>query len=506
MSEERRLVQSVEITDSGIHILQLKSVLDASTVPELEEALNYLLSQNYFHFIVDLTHVEFVSSAGWGVFVGELKKIRQAGGDIKLAAMQPEVLDVFMLLELDQLIQAFSSVEEAIAAFLKTMPRPYPLEPERHDLPEPAAEPDEQPLSEEAVDEPEGASLETASPEPPPEQEVEDIETDLETAAQTDATAEASVDEIGLFDAETPPDSAEAENDLLATPSVDQTELDIEEARRAIEADDEQLITPPTRSGDLSVDKHASAEVSHTGDWQDAVIESSEPDTPPQNQHVPEPDMLSQELDPEEAVEPDVPAMAPTGQESQTDAERLENPFDIAEIDDPWLGGTEMEYDENKLRSRLSDARLDEVDLNVPDFQPEMPMGNAGAMKDGEPGAAGPEEVTEEDYENLQWLKHDAATLFENSDNGRSEHPNRLLQNERQRSRTVIEDDALSDKIIDVVIANPNYGPSAIRKMLLDMKLIDPSVTRSMIFKKLLQLGLGTRAKREAFARKHAPE
>jgi len=133
-------------------------------------------------------------------------------------------------------------------------------------------------------------------------------------------------------------------------------------------------------------------------------------------------------------------------------------------------------------------------------------MGNAGVLKDGEPGAAGPEEVTEEDYENLQWLKQDAATLFENSDNGRSEHPNRLLQNERQRSRTAIDDDSLSDKIIDVVIANPNYGPSAIRKMLLDMKLIDPSVTRSMIFKKLLQLGLGTRAKREAFARKHAPE
>ncbi|RMD96154.1 MAG: anti-sigma factor antagonist, partial [Calditrichaeota bacterium] len=117
MTEEHRLVESVEVTDTGIHIIQLKSVLDASTVDEFEQVLGFLITQNNYKFIVDLSRIDFISSAGWGVFIGELKKIRTHQGDIKLVGMQPDVYDVFLLLELDTLIEAFETLDDALISF-----------------------------------------------------------------------------------------------------------------------------------------------------------------------------------------------------------------------------------------------------------------------------------------------------------------------------------------------------------------------------------------------------
>ncbi|MDQ7051596.1 MAG: hypothetical protein Q9P14_01360 [candidate division KSB1 bacterium] len=205
-----------------------------------------------------------------------------------------------------------------------------------------------------------------------------------------------------------------------------------------------------------------------------------------------------------QASEPPLPK-EPDSSIEEPAPDRLENPFDIAEIDDPWLGGMELEQDDSTLRSRLSDAMIEEVDLNVPDFQQEFRgLDHGPSANSGESGHSGNWEATEEDYENLQWLKKDAVSLFEAAENGNSHHTSRLPDHPGGNSRLRMDDDPLLEKIVSVVIANPSYGPSVIRKVLLDMNLIDPSVTRSMIFKKLIQLGLTTRAKREAFAKNHS--
>jgi hypothetical protein len=61
--------------------------------------------------------VNYVSSAGWGVFVGEIKGIRENGGDLKLVQMMPEVYDVFEMLEFHRILECYDSIEEAIDDF-----------------------------------------------------------------------------------------------------------------------------------------------------------------------------------------------------------------------------------------------------------------------------------------------------------------------------------------------------------------------------------------------------
>lgn len=117
MTNRRQLVDAVEVTDTGIHIVRLKKIFDATSVSEFEKVLAYLFQRQHYKIVVDLTHVEFVASAGWGAFTAEFRNVRTAGGDIRLAGMNPDVQDVFFLLELDSFINAYNHVDEAIASF-----------------------------------------------------------------------------------------------------------------------------------------------------------------------------------------------------------------------------------------------------------------------------------------------------------------------------------------------------------------------------------------------------
>jgi len=61
--------------------------------------------------------VDYISSAGWGIFISEIKGIRERGGDLKLVRMIPDVYEVFELLEFHYILKAYDSIEEAIRDF-----------------------------------------------------------------------------------------------------------------------------------------------------------------------------------------------------------------------------------------------------------------------------------------------------------------------------------------------------------------------------------------------------
>jgi anti-anti-sigma factor len=119
---QRRLIEAVEVTDNQIHLIRLKGIFDASTVGEFEKVVSYLLARKFFKMIIDLRLVEFISSAGWGAFTAELRRVRENAGDIKLSGMSTDVFDVFLLLELDHFINAYDAEEEAITAFQQPAP------------------------------------------------------------------------------------------------------------------------------------------------------------------------------------------------------------------------------------------------------------------------------------------------------------------------------------------------------------------------------------------------
>jgi len=101
----------------NISVIKVGGYIDTTTSSELEHALNTLLKAGTYNIIIDLGNVDYVSSAGWGIFISEIKGIREKGGDLKLVRMIPEVYEVFELLEFHYILKAFDTIEEAIKDF-----------------------------------------------------------------------------------------------------------------------------------------------------------------------------------------------------------------------------------------------------------------------------------------------------------------------------------------------------------------------------------------------------
>lgn len=102
---------------SDISIIRVGGYIDTTTSSELERALDSLLKTGIVKVIIDLGSVDYISSAGWGIFISEIKGIRERGGDLKLARMIPDVYEVFELLEFNYILKAFDTVEDAVRDF-----------------------------------------------------------------------------------------------------------------------------------------------------------------------------------------------------------------------------------------------------------------------------------------------------------------------------------------------------------------------------------------------------
>lgn len=110
---------SAEVAGSRnqISIIKVGGYIDTTTSSELERALDSLLKQGRFFLIVDLGNVDYISSAGWGIFISEIKSIRENGGDLKLVRMVPDVYEIFELLEFHHILDVYDSVDEAVNKF-----------------------------------------------------------------------------------------------------------------------------------------------------------------------------------------------------------------------------------------------------------------------------------------------------------------------------------------------------------------------------------------------------
>ncbi len=75
-----------------------------------------LLGEGRQYFVVDLGEVSFVDSAGLGALVRLYKRVRIGEGDVRLARVSPNVMQIFDLTRLNRVFDIFPSPEEAAAS------------------------------------------------------------------------------------------------------------------------------------------------------------------------------------------------------------------------------------------------------------------------------------------------------------------------------------------------------------------------------------------------------
>ncbi|MBD3424411.1 MAG: anti-sigma factor antagonist, partial [Candidatus Latescibacteria bacterium] len=103
-------LQIEEEVIKGVVVIKLSGLVDSANSHLLENRLSELIEDGHVKLVFDLSDIDYISSAGWGIFVSEMKGIREREGDLKLSGMSPDVRDVFELLEFDSLLTPYDDV------------------------------------------------------------------------------------------------------------------------------------------------------------------------------------------------------------------------------------------------------------------------------------------------------------------------------------------------------------------------------------------------------------
>lgn len=98
-------------------VLSVKGSLDALTAPELADAIALQLRDGKTNLVADLSQLDYTSSAGLRVLLNGVKEARQNGGDLRLAAVQPNVKKVLDLSGFTSIMKSFPDVDSAVASF-----------------------------------------------------------------------------------------------------------------------------------------------------------------------------------------------------------------------------------------------------------------------------------------------------------------------------------------------------------------------------------------------------
>lgn len=114
----------MEITVSepttGVRQVAPHGRVDAYSAAALRERLDALLADNVSRFVLDLTEVPFLDSAGLAVLVTLLKRARQAGGDVAL--VWPKLNGPQRILQLTKFDRVFSMADSPEAAVRSLAP------------------------------------------------------------------------------------------------------------------------------------------------------------------------------------------------------------------------------------------------------------------------------------------------------------------------------------------------------------------------------------------------
>lgn len=89
---------------------------DATT---LNSQLHELMAAGKKQIVLDLAGVEFMNSSGLGMLIGGASKLKNAGGQLKLANASEKILALIKITKLSPLFEHYDTVKAAVDSFKK---------------------------------------------------------------------------------------------------------------------------------------------------------------------------------------------------------------------------------------------------------------------------------------------------------------------------------------------------------------------------------------------------
>ena len=94
-------------------VLTVTGEIDMATAPRFRQQLLGVIGAGAQNVVIDISGVDFIDSTGLGVLMGGAKRVRSAGGDIRLVMTGSRLADLIELTRLDRVLDVFDSVSTA---------------------------------------------------------------------------------------------------------------------------------------------------------------------------------------------------------------------------------------------------------------------------------------------------------------------------------------------------------------------------------------------------------
>ncbi|MEJ2216599.1 MAG: STAS domain-containing protein [Gemmatimonadota bacterium] len=108
---------SFEVTKKdGITIVDVDGQLIVGNRQELKQKVLAELEKGDRKFLIDFEKTGYIDSSGLGVLVSLSKKIREQGGELRLANLNEDLRTLFELTKLDTLFQIADNRQDALAS------------------------------------------------------------------------------------------------------------------------------------------------------------------------------------------------------------------------------------------------------------------------------------------------------------------------------------------------------------------------------------------------------
>jgi anti-sigma B factor antagonist len=102
---------------AGVSIVRVEGQLIVGNRQELKTLIQEGLDRGERKFLIDCSQTGYIDSSGLGALVSLSKKVRELGGELRIAGLNEDLRSLFELTKLDTLFHISPTAEEALAGF-----------------------------------------------------------------------------------------------------------------------------------------------------------------------------------------------------------------------------------------------------------------------------------------------------------------------------------------------------------------------------------------------------
>jgi len=113
---KRELRIELQLMDPPVAVVTVGGAVDSANAEALDRHIDQAVDQGFDHLVMNFKELDFMSTAGWSVLVGKLRRIRARKGALHLCSLSSDVAEVYRLLEFEPLMPVHATLDEALSA------------------------------------------------------------------------------------------------------------------------------------------------------------------------------------------------------------------------------------------------------------------------------------------------------------------------------------------------------------------------------------------------------